>query len=710
MKTVQFIMAIHNHQPVGNFEHVFQKACDMAYHPFLDVFDDFPELRMVLHFSGPLLEWVAKNEPRLASRIKEGVWQNRFEILGGGIGEPIFTMLPDRDLIGQIKTLQRHIQKQYDAKTRGIWLTERVWESALVSATVDAGVDYTVVDDFHFLATGLRDEDLTGYYTVEDRGRILRVFSGSEYLRYAIPFGEPEDTINYLRKFATEDGENVVVYADDGEKFGLWPETYKHVYTKGWLRRWAELLDANKDWIKFTTFADVADSLPPKGRIYLPDASYREMTEWAQLVKAQHEMVDVLERLENSELAKDCRPFMRGSSWRNFKVKYTEAMHMYSRMLEVSNLLAERDGAKHANEARRELYRGQCNCAYWHGVFAGLYMPFLRAAVYEHLLTAERLVARARPRPTRTVADFDLDTRPEVKLSNAHLSAYIKPDRGGSLYELDHHEKAINVTSVMTRREEVYHKRLRDAVAKMASAGDEHAEADGAASIHDQVRWKEPGLEKRLFCDDTPRECFIDRFYPVGTTPDALRQRRIEDWGDFAGQPYALRSPRGSSARIILERTGCVGTDGHSVPVSLQKRITLKTDAKLEVRYVLQYPEGAPQNTIFAVEMNLALSAADAPDRNFFSHNGENLNNLTTTLSRYNELSLGMVDEYLGLEIWLHADPVAGFWTYPVETVNDSEEGFERIHQGSAVLPYWRLQGAPGEEQVCTLTVEARTR
>ena len=178
MKTVRFIMAIHNHQPVGNFEHVFRKACTRAYHPFLDVFDAFPRIRMVLHYSGPLLEWIEENDPKLVSRIKQGVGQNRFELLGSPYGEPILTMLPDRDALGQIRLFQRHLRDRYNTTPRGAWLAERVWESYLARILADAGVEYTVVDDFHFLAAGLRENDLAGYYTVEDQGRVLEIAGG----------------------------------------------------------------------------------------------------------------------------------------------------------------------------------------------------------------------------------------------------------------------------------------------------------------------------------------------------------------------------------------------------------------------------------------------------------------------------------------------------------------------------------------------------
>ncbi len=66
---------------------------------------------------------------------------------------------------------------------------ERVWESSLTSDVAVAGINYTVLDDYHFRAAGLTDQQLTGYYLTEDDGHLLRVFPGSEKLRYTIPFG-----------------------------------------------------------------------------------------------------------------------------------------------------------------------------------------------------------------------------------------------------------------------------------------------------------------------------------------------------------------------------------------------------------------------------------------------------------------------------------------------------------------------------------------
>jgi len=707
MKTVRFIMAVHNHQPVGNFDHVFQEACEKAYHPFLDLLDKFPDFHMALHYSGPLLEWAFKHDKALIQRIAEGVRSKRFELLGGGYGEPILSMLTDADLNGQVELFRRFVKERFDFTVRGAWVAERVWEPHLAGALAGAEIEYAVVDDYHFRCAGLRDEELFAYYIAEDRGRLVRMFGGSQFLRYGIPFRDTEEIIAYLRDCATEDGNSIVVYADDGEKFGMWPETYKHVYENEWLLRFLSALHDNRDWIRVQTFAEAMTEVEPRGRIYIGDASYPEMTEWVLPMRVQEQLAEVRQAIANLSIAEKAAPFLRGGLWRSFRAKYVEAAQMYARMMEVSNVVADRGTARKIAEARRELYRAQCNCAYWHGVFGGLYMPFLRFAVYHHLLRAENLLARARERPGRTVSDFDLDGRAEAKLHSQELSCYLKPDRGGALYELDDRVLEYNLTAVMTRRSEAYHSRLVEGVHTARENGnDDH----DVASIHEVVRCKEPGLENLLFEDPYVRDSLVDHFYPVATTPTEMMENRASESGDFVSAKYDLDLPRSHASEVTLRRRGLAGPPNGKVPVILSKRVSLGRRSRLDIRYALSFPQGAPKQTMFAVEFNLGLMAGDAPDRNYFSVERENLGNLSTLLQRDSQAGLGLVDEWLGVEIWITAEPSACFFTYPVESVNDSEGGFERVYQGSAIVVSRTLDAAPGEENILDLSLEVRHR
>jgi alpha-amylase/alpha-mannosidase (GH57 family) len=443
--SIHFALVLHNHQPVGNFDGVFEQAYRDSYRPFLDLFEQYPTLRIGLHTSGPLMEWLDAHHPEYLDRLSSFVAAGRIEILGGAFYEPILTMIPPRDRVGQIRTYSRWLENRLGATIQGMWMAERVWEQSLASDIADAGIRYTLLDDFHFKCAGLVDEQLFGYYITEDDGRTLFVFPGDERLRYIIPFDDPEKTIDRLAHLAERHPGQVAIFADDGEKFGAWPETHKHVYENGWLRRLFDLLVQNQQWIHITTPAEVLERVSPLGKIYLPDASYREMTEWVLPAQQQTDYLASRHGLEHDSRWPHVAPFVRGGFWRNFKAKYSETNEMYARMMAVSKRLQAAIDAGASGDlidyARTELYRGQCNCAYWHGAFGGIYLPHLRNAIFNHLIAADNLLDQAAGKSgawvEANVGDWNFDARQEVQLASDRLSVMLSPSEGGQMIELD---------------------------------------------------------------------------------------------------------------------------------------------------------------------------------------------------------------------------------------------------------------------------------
>src|SRR5690606_10255781 len=155
-------------------------------------------LRMALHTSGPLMEWLDERHPDYVDRLVRLVSAGRIEILGGPFYEPILTMIPSRDRVGQLRRYSQWLRGRLGAKIQGMWMPERVWEQSLTSDLVEAGMRYSLLDDFHFRNAGLANEELFGYFVTEDDGRVLSIFPGSERLRYLIPFADPQQTIDYL--------------------------------------------------------------------------------------------------------------------------------------------------------------------------------------------------------------------------------------------------------------------------------------------------------------------------------------------------------------------------------------------------------------------------------------------------------------------------------------------------------------------------------
>ena len=102
---IRFLFVLHDHQPIGNFDNVFEQAYQDSYRPFLDVFERYPRLKMALHTSGPLMEWLDVHHPEYLDRLARLVAAGRIEIIGGPFYEPILSMIPSRDRVGQIRLL-----------------------------------------------------------------------------------------------------------------------------------------------------------------------------------------------------------------------------------------------------------------------------------------------------------------------------------------------------------------------------------------------------------------------------------------------------------------------------------------------------------------------------------------------------------------------------------------------------------------------------
>jgi len=760
---VLFIMGLHSHQPVGNFDFIFEKANQECYHPFLEMLSRYPRIRMSLHYSGVLLEWIRRNHPETFDLLRRLVETGQVEMMGGGFDEPILVMVPDRDKLGQIRKQSEYLAKYFGVLPEGLWLTERVWEQCLVKAVAESGMSYVAVDDSHFKFAGLTGADLAGYYLTEDQGRMLNVFPMDELLRYYIPFQAPEKTIEYLRTHASDSGAALITYADDGEKFGSWPGTHKHVYLDGWLERFFKLLTENADWIEIVTFAEAQKRLQPKGHVFLPDASYREMMEWVLPVESQHAYEDLVRDLKSQGMWDRAKFFVKGGFWRSFRSKYPEANDMYGKMMLVSEKVAALGDADGRYEAAQdELYQGQCNCAYWHGVFGGLYLPHLRFAVYKHLIAAENIAdeelkgGSKRGDPKRNsgtpwcesrVCDYNFDRQDEVLLSSPHLSLYVVPHRGGHLAELDVRAKEFNPLSVLTRRVEAYHRTVLRKQAESQEGGT--GDPQKVASIHDSIIFKTEGLERMLFYDPYKREGLIDHVLSAETTLDHFARADFQELGDFVEGAYAFEvSKRRNLQRVSMTRRGTVQigdaqtlrrSDTESeekteqskdlasqrisvsasscfVPLVIRKDITLgPTQPVFAVEYELTMPDGDPNvwptggngglptsrdplKFIFGVEMCYAMLAAHASDRYYYlnARDGK-LGELGMRLDQPDVTRFGIVDEWQSLDIGLMYSLPAHVWSFPLETVSQSEAGFEAVYQGSVLLSRWAVELEPGK-------------
>jgi alpha-amylase len=657
MASITLSLIVHDHQPVGNFDGVIQAACDDAYDPFLEFLERHPRFRLAMHLSGPLLEWLAAHRREHLSRLRALVTRGQVEPWGGAFFEPVLPGIPEIDRQGQIRRMSDWIEEELGVRPRGLWLAERVWEPALAATLARAGIEYTAVDDAHFLAAGLERDQLWGDYLTEDEGERVRVLPIRRELRYLIPFQPPERTVEWLRASAAAAPGRLAVLGDDGEKFGLWPGTRDLCWQERWLDRLADALDQARE-IELVPPGEALDQRPPLGVAYLPSASYHEMEQWSLPPAAQRRVRDALRALEPI-LGESAGDLVRGGHWRGFQMRYPEANRLHKRMLRASRRLhavpPERSPAW--REAQLHLWRSQCNCPYWHGVFGGLYLPHLREAVYRELIAVERYLCTAPPHLER--GDFDLDGFDDALLETRAWDAWVSA-RGGALWAFDDRRRARNWSDTLARRDEPYHDELR------------HGPVGGGegASIHGAIRATEAGLDELARrTDPGPRDTFLECWKEHG---------RSHDWS--AARFEFLDAP---AHEIALRAPGAPGAAAANAPPTLEKRYRIGGSGSLEAELSLRSDRA--RSGVLEVALHFGVHVPDAPDR-WVEVNGARAScPAFAARAQHSEVrSLALVDRWEGVRLDVALDRPAALTREPIETVSLSERGAEKVFQGLA--------------------------
>lgn len=666
-----FIFALHCHQPAGNRPEVMTEAYTRCYEPIVEAIQRFPEVKVCLHVSGALLEHAVHHRKSFVQGLRQRVEGGQVELLGGGFYEPILSALPDADAQGQLEMMSQLLNKHFGARPKGAWLTERVWEPELPRLLAPAGLGFTFIDDPHLKASLPDEVSADGYWVTDRAGKMVALFGVQRSLRYRLPSEDPESVVRGLPELP---GTDLLTFADDGEKFGLWPGSYEWVHQGGWLARFFEALTQAQAAGRVQTVlpSQHLESVPPRGRVHVPSGSYEELSRWALGPNAAARLARVEAAIGPDEAD---RAHLRGGSWADFLIRYPEAGRLQGRMISVSQRLEAVLGQAMSHHrgralpsmlqdrlgtAQRDLYRAQGADPYWHGLFAGVHVPFLRADAHQALIRADALLDRVQQGDEQWVAfeerDLDLDGELEVMLSNRAVGAHIKAHEGGALIGLEDKVRALSLADVLAHRPEPEH-------------------VDAPADRLDPY-------------DAGPRWAFLDRFTagPQGEGPDV---------GDLSRARYrvqALDVDEGEevAARLALQCEGRVAGSG----LIVDKTYSLDLEgAHLSVNYLLQSKGDGGQTVHFAPQLSLALSEA-CQLRVDGAEVWVGLQGLHRVAGQ-----VVLQDTQAGLRITLDLSVPVQLRAHPVHTTVRTLGGFERIFQGWSLDLVHTLALPAGEPQ-----------
>ncbi len=672
MSKVYFLFGIHNHQPVGNDPFVFNKVFEDCYRPFFDVLKDFPEIKCNVHFSGPLYDWILSNHREYIKTLKEMSKKGQIEIAGGAYYEPILPVIPDKDKLAQIHLMNDFIKKEFGKTPSGMWLAERVWEPQLASIISKAGLKYTFLDDAHFRSAGVCDKELTGYYTTENDAKSIAVFPINKTLRFKIPFSRAEESVKLLKSFSRKKDILVTLF-DDGEKFGSWPWTYDWIYNKKWLEKFFKLLVQNHKTIETITASEALKKFKPKSLIYLPTSSYPEMDEWTMEPREFLYYKELKDRLKKySDYAK-LRNYLRAGFFRNFFVKYPRANYMHKRMLYLSeNIRRYASPAKNKN-IFHYLWKAQCNCGYWHGLFGGFYLGNIRAAIYENLIKAEKELDKKFAKNFLIIekTDFDFDGLAETIVKISHLICVFSK-RGGTLLELSYKDKNFNLLNTITRRKESYHQKIRN-------NPKDKTNKEIIYDKYERLGLVDHLLSKKLTVSDFDKQknftTLSGDVYKLGI--DMFPSRRslsAEDYDD------KTRKSLQSSAERLQQSGITLNYKYKNRDLEFTKKISLNKKAEIRTEYIFRKSTLLKKYN-FGVEYNIFFQSLR--DVKFYTKKGE------TNLKRkriFRKINYLKISDYFK-NIYLRFDfTEADVFIVPIYSIANSQEGLEKSFQQASIL------------------------
>ncbi|MFA5216797.1 alpha-amylase/4-alpha-glucanotransferase domain-containing protein [Sulfuricurvum sp.] len=671
MSKTALLFGIHMHQPVDNFDWVIEHAIAVCYKPFFEVMSRYPSFRFSVHCSGWLMEQIELRDPKLYKQIQKLSKAGSIEFFSAGYYEPILSVIPSRDRLAQINRLNDSISSRFKQTPKGLWLTERVWESALIPDLVKGGIEYTVMDDYHFQCAGFDEAILDGYYLSEEGGEQIALFPISKKLRYAVPFMRVEKALDAIKSYTREKNSAAIIF-DDAEKFGMWPGTYTWVYEKGWLEKFVEAVLADET-IETRHFGEYYRAEKPRGITYLPNVSYYEMGEWSLRADDAHALERFKQEMGFDRYEREGVKFLKGGIWKNFFVKYPESNRIHKRMLELS---AQREGINR-EDFDNALYKLQTNDSLWHGVFGGLYLPNLRDTSYHYLIECENI----RYGSCNSIESYnnELDGYEKIKVITPELIWRFDSGCGGQLVELDIRESCFNYQNTLTRRRESYHQRVLEPILHESLCEDETPAEDGIDTIHTAMAEIDDSLRDAIIYDWYLKNSFIDHISDESFNVNRFRHCNFTEYGDFTNQPFETQFDQN---KITFSRQGGLYFPEKS-DASLEKNYTLKPNG---VDFEIKFSGERVGQLLYCLEHNFHFSDADEVWINGMAvlEEGE--------IESCERIELR--DAVLGKMITFNLDQPCTLRYFKLKTLSQSEQGFDLTVQGISLAMSIRFESA----------------
>lgn len=634
--------------PPGTRPEVLGRFADECCVPCLRSLKKHPAVKLGLFINGVVWDWFEFNNRDVIRLVAELVAGGQVELIGGGYYSPALCAVPERDAIGQINKLSSYLVQRFDTVVKGLWLEQMVWEPSVVCIGAKSGLSYTLLDESHFRRAGFDSEEVGGYYLTEYNGYSTGVFASSDVLMELFCADDERALARHLMKRRGVGRENALCVVFDASR--LMAE-----HNMDAVERMFDFAEKNVLWFECMKFGDFMETVQARGLVYVPQGAGPVAEKANGMVVFGPEYEEIYQRVENLFGRIRAGGCVASAGWRSFFSAFAQSGNMHKKMLQISEAVWAHAGAD--AQALDLLWQAQAADAFWPALWGGVFDPALRKNVYRGLLGAEMIAdscEQIRRDWARCVEDdFDCDGKREILFSSCAVNMYFKPERGGSVFELDYKPAGINICDVPS--------------AKLSAQGNE----------------KEFG-QLSLFGHDS-RACFADHLLDPQVSADDFRAGRLKHCcGNFASAPYHADIGRHNDLPVVKFKGTGLRPDGR---VFVDKSFCLTDFRKIVATYKVHSKDVAQDfEGRFGVEFAFALPDPEECDMNFEltpAHEGDAQN------VAHRKSSFKITDQDSGFYVHLKTTAPADIWYFPVETKTPSGVLCDRYYQGLSVFVSW---------------------
>lgn len=205
---------LHFYQPANIEGEIIKEAAEKSYFRLLRLFEENPNFKATINITGCLLERMAElGLDDFSQRLKPLIQSGRIEIVGTAAYHAFLPLLPEEEVIFQIKDQEKKLKKYLGvARPKGFFLPEMAYSATVAKIIKSLGYEYLILDPIAFSPKNKKDFNALKTYQDQASGLKIVFRNRAWSTKYA-----PD---HFQRSLETGRKETIVT-ASDAELFGL---------------------------------------------------------------------------------------------------------------------------------------------------------------------------------------------------------------------------------------------------------------------------------------------------------------------------------------------------------------------------------------------------------------------------------------------------------------------------------------------------------